>query len=618
MSMVPTVTASTSADLQGPAVLTDRAAGWLLFGGRLKAGVSVAQAAAELDAIGRALAREYPDQNRDTELRVLASSPIPGNSRPVAAFLSLLMGIVTLVLVIACANLTGVLLARAAARRREIAVRLAIGAGRARLVRQLLAETLMLFALGGAAGLLMARSMTSLLVSLLPTLPFPLDVSLALDRPAIVFTMGLALVAALLSGLVPALQASKSDVVSALKDDAQAAGRLRLRHAFVVAQVALSILLVVVAGLFARALQRAGSMDPGFDPHGVELASLDLGVAGYTDITGPLFARELLDRIRRLPRVQAATIAAVLPGGFEGIGLGGVGVPGARSSNGEPFVDAVWNIVEPGYFETLRMPLVAGRDFSAADRNGTQPVAIIGEGVARRFWPGQDAVGRFMLQQSGRSSRTLLVVGVAPDPKYGSLVDGTTGRYVYVPLQQQYLRGSTLIVARTADLHRIAGEIRAVVASMNPDLPIVTAQTAEDYSALSLVPQRVAVSISGSLGFVGLLLAAIGIYGVTAYAVTRRTREIGIRIAMGAARVDVLGMVLGQGMSLVVIGAAIGLMLAAGASRVLATLLFGIPRLDPVAFGGAATLFAAIGLAACYVPAWRATKIDPLAALRCE
>jgi predicted permease len=536
------------------------------------------------------------------------------------------MGIVISVLVVACANLAGVLLSRATARRREIAVRLAMGAGRPRLVRQLLTETLMLFALGGIGGVLLARSTTSLLVSRLPTLPFPIDLNIALDARVIAFTIALSLVAALLSGLVPALQASKADVVGALKDETPGPfGRMRLRNAFVVGQVAFSIGLVVVAGLFVRALQRVGASDPGFDPRGVELASLDLTVAGYTDTTGPLFLRELIARVRQLPDVQAATIAAVLPGGFERLGLGGLGAPDIMPADGQHLASADWNVVEPGYFATLRMPVLAGRDFTAADRAGAQPVAIVGEGVVRRFWPGQHAVGRYVLQSRfGPPStppppaRTLLIVGVARDPTYGTLVDGTTGLYVYVPLQQQYTAAMTTIVARSTYGQPLTNEIRTVVASMNPNLPIVTAQTAEDYTSLGLLPQRIAASVAASLGFVGLLLAAIGIYGVTAYAVARRTREFGVRVALGATRADVVGMVLRQGMGLAVAGSAIGLVLAAGASRLMASMLFGVTPIDPVTFAGAAILFAAVGLAACYMPARRATRIDPMEALRYE
>jgi predicted permease len=620
---MPITTSPSTTSPDGPS-LTSRAGGSLVMGGRLKPGVSMGQAAAELNAIGRALEREYPDQNRGKGLRVLPASPVPGASTPVAIFLALLMGVVTLVLMVACANVAGILLARAAARRREIAVRLAIGAGRARLVRQLLTETVLLFALAGAAGLLLARWMTSLVVAVLPVLPFPVEISLSLDSRVLAFTTGLSLVAAILSGLAPALQASKADVVTALKDDAQGAtGRSRLRHAFVVAQVAFSLVVVVAAGLFVRWLQ-AGSQDPGFDPHGVELATVDLSPAGYTDITGPVFARDLMERVRALPGVESATIARVLPGGFEGIRFG-LGVPGVAPPNGERFFSLDWNIVEPGYFATLRIPLVAGRDFSAGDDAGAPPVAILDEGTARRFWPGQNAIGKFLQQVvdpvGSTGARTLMVIGVVRDIKSSSLVDGLAEAFVYVPLQQQYgaTRALTMtIAARTTRGQRIAGEIRTLVASMNPSLPIVRSQTLDDSVALGLVPQRVAVSVSSSLGIVGLLLAAIGIYGVTAYAVTRRTREIGIRMALGAHRADVVRLVLGQGMSLAFVGCAIGLILAAAVNQVLAGFLYGIPPMDPAVFGGAAALFIVVGMVACYVPVRRATRINAMEALRYE
>ena len=603
--------------------LSERASAWLLLGGRLKPGVTAPQAAAEVDAIGRALAVEYPDQNKGLGLRVQRLSPVPGSSAPIAVFLALLMSIVGLVLVIACANVTGVLLARASARRQEIAVRLAMGAGRSRLVRQLLAETLMLFWLGGVAGLLLARGLTSTVVAALPALPFPVDVSVALDLRAILFTAALVLVAALLSGLAPALQASKAEVVPALKDDASAPARVRLRHAFVVAQVALSILLVVVAGLFVRALQAAGASDPGFDRRRVELASLDLSMAGYTGTTGLPFVRELAERVRALPDVQAASVATSLPGGFE-VQRRGIAVPGVTPPNGERVFHVDWNNVEPGYFAALRIPIASGRDFTAADRAGAQLVAIVGEGTARRFWPGQDPIGKQIVQQEPgvrepdpAAAKTLLIVGVARDVKASTLIDGLSSSLVYVPLQQQYLSRVT-IVARTTRGQRIADELRRLVASMNRDLPIVTSQTLEDATAIGLVPQQIVVSVAGGLGLIGALLAAIGIYGVAACAVTRRTREIGIRIALGAQRAEVVAMVLRQGMWLAVIGSAIGLLIAAVASRALVAFLFGVPPLDPVIFSGAAVLFALVGLAACYLPARRAAQVDPLTALRYE
>ena len=615
MNMAAAVTA------QAAATLTDRAAHWLLIGGRLKPDLSVSQAAAEMDVIGRTLERAYPEQNRGTGLRLMASSPVPGNGGPMVAFLALLIVIVSLVLIVACANVAGVLLARGAARRQEMALRLAIGAGRARLVRQLLTETVLLFVLGGTVGLLLARGMVSVLVSLLPTLPFPVDLSLTLDGRVIAYTVGLSLLAALLSGLAPALQASKADVLSGLRNDPGLAGRLRLRHAFVIGQVALSIVLIISAGLFLRALQRAASIDPGFDPRSVELASLDLAQAGYTKTTGPLFARELVDRVRELSDVQSVTVATSVPGGFE-VRREALAVPGVQPPNGR-FFTVDWNVVEPGFFATLRTPISAGRDFTPDDRAGTQPVVVVSESAARQFWPGQDAVGKYLSQPThGPQGPTnpmqpLLVIGVARDVQSSSLVDGVARASAYVPLQQQYVSSLT-IVARTTSGRRITDQLRALLASMNPNVPIMTSQTLEDSIALGLAPQRVVASVAGGLGIVALLLAAIGVYGVTAYAVARRTREIGIRIALGARRTDVVRMVLQEGLSLTLIGAGVGLTLAGATSHVLAAFLFGIPPIDPVTFTGTTLLFVAIGVAACYVPIRRATRIDAMEALRYE
>lgn len=546
-----------AADVWMPLHINERRdSAWLLMGGRLKPGVSLAQAEAELDVIGRALEAEYPVENRDKELRVSSLSPLPGETRPVGGFLALLMSIVMIVLAIACSNVSGVLLARAAARRQEIAVRLAIGASRARIIRQLLTETVLLFVISAVAGIVLARGMTSILISQFPNLPFPIDLTLSLDIRIVAFAMTLSFIAALLFGLAPAVQASKGEMVSALKNDApRAFGRLRLRNVFVIAQVALSLLLVVVAGLFVRALVSVSAIDPGFDTSGIELASIDLSTAGYNKITGAAYARDLAERVRRVPGVEAATIATVLPGGFEGIGLGGLSVPGVAPPEGEPLFLPTWNVIEPGYFATLHIPLVAGRDFSADDRTGTPPVLILGDGAARKFWPGEAAVGKYVEMQTwGPPSqpqpplKRLLVVGVARDPKFGSLVDGSSGIFAYLPLQQEHLQVWTMIAARSTDGRRLTEEIRAVVSAANPNLTITSAQTGEDYAALGLAPWRIAASVSGSLGIVGLLLAGIGIYGVTAYMVTRRTREIGIRVALGAKRADVVALIVKQGM----------------------------------------------------------------------
>jgi predicted permease len=610
-----------------PSFVRRDAASTMLVAGRLKAGVSVQQAAGEVDAIGRALEREYPDENGDTQLRVSAASPIPAGLRLAAeAFLGLLMGVVSLVLVIACANVAGVLLGRAVGRRREIAVRLAMGAGRAVLVRQLLTETLLLCVLGGGVGVILARAMTSLLVSVLPPIPIPVDVSLPLDGRVLAFTAGLSLLAAVLSGLTPALHASKADVVSALKDESQGpSARFHLRHVFVVTQVAFSILLVVVSGMLVRALERVSAVNQGFDAHGVEVASLDLLAAGYTATTGPRFARELADRVQELPGVQAVTLAAGLP--TRPILLGGVTAPGLQPPREQTLFPTVWHIVEPGYFATLRIPILAGRDFNAADRAGAPSVAIVDEATARRCWPRGDAIGNYLVWQpthhpgaataSPEPSKRLLVIGIARDLKNESRGDEPPPFVVYLPLQQQY-NPHVMIFARTTHGQRLTNEIRAVIASMNPNMPIPAPQTLEDQGGPVVTQLRVAASVSGAVGIIGLLLASVGVYGVAAYAVTRRTREIGIRLALGAKPADVVRMVVSQGMSLVAVGSLIGLIAAAAASGLLARLLFGLPRVDLITFAGAAAVFAVIGLAACYVPARRAIQIDAMEALRYE
>lgn len=611
------MTAASNAPASKP---MDRGIGGIVIGARLKPGVSMTQAAAEIDAIGVALNREAPDaENVRRGLRLMPSSRVPGNARLLGAFFLFLMVIVSLVLIVACANLAAILLARATARRREIAVRLAIGAGRARLVRQLLTETIMLFALGGVAGLFLARLGMAMLVPLLPALPFPIAVTLALDWRVMAFTAAVSLVAALFSGLAPALQASRADVLTSLNTDSQGpSGRSRLRHAFVIAQVAFSLLLIIMAGLFVRALQQAGSTDPGFDPRGVELATIDPTMAHYTEATGLRVARDLVERIRQLPDVEAATVARVMPGGFEGILFGGITVPGFTTADGQRALYPNWNVVEPGYFATLRIPLIGGRDFNASDVAGGQPVIILSESLARRLWPGQEATGKYVSLDSKTAAPPLLVVGVARDIKSSSLIDGLADPFVYVPLQQRFASGPPplIIAARSASGRRLTDDIRRAVRAADPNLPIITAQTLAESTALGLVIPRIVASVSSSLGSIGLLLAAIGIYGVTAYTVARRGREIGIRVALGARRRDIVAMVVRQGIWLAGVGSAIGLALAALVSQALAGFLFGLPPLDPPTFIGAALLFAAIAVLASYIPARRATQVDPLAVLR--
>ena len=589
--------------------------GVVVMGARLKDGVSPQQAAQELEILAQAIARDT-GQSDVRRFRLLTSSPLAGNRGPIEVFIGFLMVIAGTVLAIACANLAGLLLARGASRRREFGIRVAIGAGRFRLLRQVLTETLLLFILGGAAGLLLARGMASVLMSLLPVVPIPVSVSLDFDARVVTFTAGLSLIAAVVCGLAPALQTSRADVLSALKSDSSSRfGRHRLRHAFVVVQIALSLLLVIVGGLFSRALQQIDSANIGFERRGVDLVSLSLSLAGYTSINGSPFTNDLLQRLRAIPDADSVALATQLPMSAEGR-VSGISAPGVELANGEPFVGAGLNFVSPGYFATLRIPVIEGRDFGGSDRAGTAPVAVIGEATARRFWPNEDPIGRSL--RLALQEAPVTVIGVVRDVVYRGLAgSGAAELFVYLPLQQHY-ESTITIVARRRNGQRPGPQIVSLIGVMNRDLPVVNARSLEDDIALSLAPQRIAAWMASAFGGLGLLLAGIGIYGVVAYTVSRRGREIAVRMALGARRADVIRMVVRQGAILAAIGSAIGLALGAAANAGLTALLFGVGPLDAATFAVAALLCVAVALAACFVPVRRAVRINGTAALRCE
>ena len=596
-------------------IFESREAVWLMMGGRLTAGVSVAQANAEVAAIGAALEHEYPRENRGKNFKAMDSAVVPGNIDVFAGFLALLMGIVGLVLLIACVNLSGMLLARASARQREIAVRLAIGASRWRLARQMIAETSLLFVAGGVLGVVLSIWLRGLLLSVLPALPVPVGIEMPLDLRVLAFAVVASLAAAILSGLAPALHTTKADLVPALKvDSAQSGGRLRLRSAFLVGQIALSLLLVLTAGLFLRSLSRSASAPTGFDQANVDVVMLDLSLAKYSDATGPQFARQFLSRLSAQPGIRHAAFAADLPldGGRKG--FGSIRTPGLRRGDSEE-VAAEWNVITPGYFSTLNLPLIRGRDFTDADLNGAPRVAIMNASMARVIWGTSDVIGRTLQADDSGSWETLTVVGVTSDARLDSL-DGEVGACLYVPFAQRYTPRVSLLVKHAGATAIPA--VRSLIHQSDPNLPVTQATTMADVTALMTIPQRVAAAVAGSLGVVGLLLAAIGIYGVTSYGVNRRVREIGVRMALGADRGSVLRMVLRQGLGLTGIGIVVGLIAGAGAAQVIRSLLFGVSALDPVTFGAGAALFLLVAVAATLGPARRATTIDPMTALRAE
>ena len=604
-------------------ILTLRRAVWLQMGGRLNPGFTVGQANAELMSIGTVLEREYPDDNRGKNFRVAPSTIVPGAISMVAGFLALLGAIVGLVLLIACVNVSGMLLARAAARRREIAVRLAMGAARMRLVRQLLTETTMVFVTGCMLALPLSAWLTSLLLAIIPQLPVPVGLSVATDWRVLGFGVALSAFAAVLSGLAPALQASRADLLPALKlagaDGLDGGpGRLRLRNALVIGQVTMSLMLVIAGGLFLRALQHAANIEPGFDQTHVDVVSFDLSLGGYTAETAPNFMRDLLARTSSIPDVEATGAASDLPLDGGRMGLGGVKVAGVTPPSGGTYLSPDWNVIAPGHFRTLKQPIVRGRDFTDGDIAGTLRVAIVNEALARQYWPGQDPIGKQMEVEGspGSPGAVLTVVGVAKDARVMSL-SSPAEPYLYVPFAQQYLPRISLLV-RTRSGASAVPHVRQIVRQLNPNMPVTQTVPLTQVTAIGLVPQRIAAAVAGSLGIVGLLLSAIGIYGVTAYAVSRRTREIGIRIALGADRGRVLRLVLRQGFVLGALGVAIGVAIAAAGSRLLESLLYGVRGLDPITFAGACILFAAVTLGATYIPARRATRVDPMTALRNE
>jgi putative ABC transport system permease protein len=587
---------------------------WLVMGGRMKDGVTVAQVRAELSAIGASLVRENPDAYAHHQFIVEPSSRLPGSAgQYVAPFLAMLMGLVGLVLLVACTNLAGLMLARTASRSREMAVRVALGASRLQLAGQLLTEGMVLFVAGSLVGLLVARAMAGLLVGLLPALPVPVSLDLPLDGRVLLFTAGLTLVASVLTGLAPALAGARPSLVPALKEEASAPSRQRLRHLFVAGQMALCLLLMIVAGLFLRSLDAATRFDPGFRTAGVDVASFDLSLAGDAGPQQPGVAESLRQRLAAIPGVEQVAIGAVVPLAGDGLGLGSLRPRGVARDAAS--IDADWNVISPEFLPTLGIPIVRGRNFTHADGAGTMRVAIVNERFARRVWPGANPIGQMLDNEDG----PITVVGVARDAKYRSLGEQPRN-FIYVAASQWPFSRLSFFIQRdpAAAEANLGPTIRAVVRDFDRNLPVVNLQSMAEYAALGLAPERLAASVAGSLGTVALLLAAIGIYGLAAYAVARRTREIGLRMALGADRRAVATMVVGQSLRLAAAGATVGLAAAAGVGRLLSSLLFGISPLDPVAFGATAAALAAVVVLATLGPALRASNVDPLEALRQE
>ncbi len=596
-----------------------RNARWLQLSGRLKDGATIQQAQSELSTLAAQLAQQFPDSNAEQGVDVQPASAVPGAVRgALVGFMALLMGLVALVLLIACANVAGLFLARASARRKEIAIRAALGASRGRIVRQLLTENVLLFFLGGALGVGVAFWATELLQAFKPTAEMPISLDFGVDYRVLIFTLLVSLVTGILFGLAPALAASKPDVVPALKAGMPGSVGLshksRTRNLFVVAQVAVSLVLLVAAGLFLRSLQNAGAIDIGFQPENVQLVSFDLRTQGYDEAKGREFYRQLVERAAAIPGVEALSLASMIP--LNGnTRMEGINVTGFEPPEGRSAFQIDVNTVDAGYFKTVRLAVVRGRGFDETDREGSPRVCVVNETMARRFFPGADtssAIGKYVTFSGTTQTE---VVGVVKDGKYGTLGEDPLP-YIFKPLAQNYSGEMTLHIRTRAA--GVFAAVRSEVAALDRDLPLLNVMPMTEAVGFSLIPLRLAASVVGTLGTLGLLLAGIGIFGVVNYSVANRTREIGIRMALGARRSDVLRLIVRQGMTLALVGVALGLAIAFALSRLLVSLLYGISATDPVTFAGIALLLAAVAFLASYIPARRATKVDPMVALRYE
>ncbi|MGI9625618.1 MAG: ABC transporter permease [Longimicrobiales bacterium] len=583
---------------------------------RLRPGVTPEQAEASVKALSRRWEEAFPDTNTDRAMTVVPTKNVsinPAVDRYLAPAAALLLSVVGLVLLVACTNLAGFLLARAEERKQEIAVRLALGATRGNLIRQLLFESTLLGLLGGVVGLVLAVWTVDLVTGFQPPLPVPINLDFALDRRVLTWTGLISVGAGLLFGLFPALQASRPELVAALKGEGSRGGRrISLRDGLVIAQVSLSILLLVGAGLFLRSLGRAQGADPGFYTGTAALVGPNLELSGYAQGEAAALQAELVDRLLFLPNVTDVALADRIPLGAQ-VQTTGIAVPGVIPEGNRDDFDIDFAYVSPSYFEVLEVPLLLGRSFGDSDGPDSRPVAIVSEAFVARFWPGENAVGRSVT----RSGTEIGIVGVARDTKVRTL--GESPRpYIYLPAAQGGggQLGLQFVVRGTGSSGELLSTTRQVLAEADPDLVLMEAKTMEEHLALLLFPPRMAALLLSAFGALALLLAAVGLYGIVSFAVSRRTREVGIRISLGATRRSVARLLIAGGMKLVVVGTLIGLVTSVALSKLLSRFLYGAGSVDLISFVGVPLLLAAVALLAAYLPARRAGRINPIEALR--
>ena len=588
--------------------------------GRLKQGIGLSQAEASLKTIASRLEKEFPKDNggRSIALTPLTEAAVGVNlHEQIALAGTMMMTVVGLVLMIACANLANLLLARAARREREMGLRAALGASRPRLIRQMLTECTLLSLLGGAAGLAIAYAGRTLLWSFRPPFIQQNDIDLSLDSNVLLFTLGISLLTGVLFGVAPAIRASVPDLAETLKLGGRGGsigwGRNSLRGLLVVSEIALSVVALVGAGLFIRSMRDAQKMDPGFESKNLFMLAFDLGALHYDEGRGQQFLRSAVERANGTPGVKAAAVASNFPlgGGFART----VFPEGEDESTGYRGTLTQLDDITPGYFDALRIPLLRGRLFTDADRKDTASVAIINEVMAKKFWPNQGAIGKRFHFFGDTVLRE--VVGIARNSVVNAIGE-VPPPLVYLPLTQDYAPAATLQVQTSGKPETVIAGVRGQIQSLEPNLAITNVQTIGEIIDQGLWAPEMGAALLALFGALALVLAAVGVYGVLAYSVTQQTREIGIRMAMGAERSDVLGLVVGQGLKLTAAGLVAGILVALALTRQLSSLLFGVSAYDPLTYASVILVLVFVALLACYIPARRATRVDPLVALRYE
>ena len=595
--------------------------------GRLNHGVSLQQAKSAISVLAGQLQQEYPTTNKGVDF----VAALETNARPVISIADsvpriagVFSALVALVLLIACANVANLTLARATSRQKEIAIRSAVGASRIRIIRLMLSESLVLSVLGGTAGLILALWAIDWLSSIRVSIDAPVRFAINPDWRVLAFSVIVALVAGLVSGVAPAFQTSKTDLNESLKEGGRAAGsgasRHRFRNLLVVSQVAVSLLVLICAGLFMQSARNAEKIDLGFRTENLSMLTTDVGLQGYDKQKGKQFYEQLTERVKAMPGVSSVALARDTQLGYNNH-TEEIVLEGREATPEEDRINIFFNRVSPAYFQTVGTPLLAGRDFTERDNESAPQVVIINETMARRFWTGagqpESALGkRFRLRRDGP---LVEVVGVARDSKYVFLGEDPRS-FMYVPFAQGYRSQMTLFIHAAGDPAGLISAARQVVREMDGDLPVYDAKTMTTHlrDGIALLFIRLGAKLAAAFGLLGLVLALVGIYGVVSYSVAQRTHEIGIRVALGANRSDVLKLVLGQGMTLTIVGVAIGLAAALVATRVMSSLLYGVSTTDALTFVVVPVLLTGVALAASFIPARRAMKVDPMVALRCE